>query len=158
MLGRLGTMGPRQLKFLSNRWSDSLFKFDRIILSECRTIFMKNKKNGKTAESYWTIFSILLLFASCFFYLFLSFVYVFSVCFYLFLCFCICFFLVFLKRLVFTGDGVGVGVVSGVVKCNGIGVRTMRTFPFLPTPLMTPLLTLRLWFSDRSRKQIEAEG
>ena len=138
-------MGPRQLKFLSNRWSDSLFKFDRIILSECRTIFMKNKKKmAKQQKAIELFFQFYYYLPPVFFNLFLSFVYVFSVCFHLFLCFCICFFLVFLKRLVFTGDGVGVGVVTGVVKCNGIGVRTMRTFPFLPTPLMTPLLTLRL--------------
>ena len=66
---------------------------------------------------------------------------------FVFISFCVFVFVFFLfskKRLVFTCDGVGVGVVSGVVKCNGIGVRRMRTFPFLPTPLMTPLLTLRL--------------
>ena len=59
-------------------------------------------------------------------------------------------------RLVFTSDGVGVGVVSGVVRAlkydlvkiknrsrkrshmrDGIGVRRIRTFPFLPTPSLT---------------------
>ena len=59
-------------------------------------------------------------------------------------------------RLVFTSDGVGVGVVSGVVRAlkydlvkiktrsrkrshmrDGIGVRRIRTLPFLPTPSLT---------------------
>ena len=89
-------MGPRQLKFLSNRWSDSLFKFDRIILSECRTIFMKNKKKmAKQQKAIELFFQFYYYLLPVFFNLFLSFVYVFSVCFYLFLCFCICFFLVF---------------------------------------------------------------
>ena len=70
-------------------------------------------------------------------------------------------------RLVFTSEGVGVGVVSGVVraraydqvkiknrsrkrshKCDGIGVRRIRTLPFLPTPLPTPSFTFHLWSSE----------
>ena len=41
-------------------------------------------------------------------------------------------------QVFFTSDsfGVGVGVVSGF--------RTIRTFPFLPTPLTTRSLTFRL--------------
>ena len=33
-------------------------------------------------------------------------------------------------------------------KRDGIGVRRMRTFPFLPTPLTTQSLTFRLWSSE----------
>ena len=33
-------------------------------------------------------------------------------------------------------------------KCSGIGVRRIRTFPFLPTPLPTLSLTFRLWSSE----------
>ena len=33
-------------------------------------------------------------------------------------------------------------------KCDGIGVRRMRTFPFLRTPLTTQSLTFRLWSSE----------
>ena len=33
-------------------------------------------------------------------------------------------------------------------KCDGIGVRRIRAFSFLPTPLMTPSLTFRLWSSE----------
>ena len=33
-------------------------------------------------------------------------------------------------------------------KRDGIGVRRIRTFPFLPTPLTTPSLTFRLWSSE----------
>ena len=67
-----------------------------------------------------------------------------------------------IKRLVFTCDRVGVGVVSGAVKSvydlvklkigvvrgvisDGIGIRT---FPFLLTALTTPSLTFRLWSSE----------
>ena len=106
---------------------------------------MKNKKKmakqQKAIELFFQFYYYLLpvflfvfVFCLCFFSLFL---FVFVIL-YLF------FFSRFLKKAgIFTSDGVGVGVVSGVVKCNGIGVRRMRTFPFLPTPLMTPLLTLR---------------
>ena len=69
-------------------------------------------------------------------------------------------------RLVFTSDEGGVGVVSGVArvlmtwwkskigvckpnhKSNGIRVGRIRTFPFLPTPLTTPLLTFGLWSKE----------
>ena len=60
-------------------------------------------------------------------------------------------------RLVFTSDGVGVGVVKALRNLlktkNGVvrgvisatsEVRRIRTFPFLPTPLTTPSLTFRL--------------
>ena len=67
-----------------------------------------------------------------------------------------------IKRLVFTSDGVGIGVVKSAYdlvkiknrsrkrshKRDGIGVRRIRTFPFLPTPLTTPSLTFRLWSSE----------
>ena len=33
-------------------------------------------------------------------------------------------------------------------KRDGIGVRRIRTFPFLPTPLTTPSLTFRLWSGE----------
>ena len=33
-------------------------------------------------------------------------------------------------------------------KLDGIGVRRIRTFPFLPTPLTTPSLTFRFWSSE----------
>ena len=33
-------------------------------------------------------------------------------------------------------------------KRDGIGVRIIRTFPFLPTPLTTPSLRFRLWSSE----------
>ena len=33
-------------------------------------------------------------------------------------------------------------------KRDGIGVRRIRTFPFLPTPLTTPSFTFRLWSSE----------
>ena len=33
-------------------------------------------------------------------------------------------------------------------KCDGIGVRRIRAFPFLTTPLTTPSLTFRLWSSE----------
>ena len=75
-------MGPRQLKYLSNRWSDSLFKFDRIILSECRTIFIKNKKkwqNSRKLLNYFFNSTIicLLFFFICFCLLFMFFQFVF---------------------------------------------------------------------------------
>ena len=67
-----------------------------------------------------------------------------------------------IKRLVFTSDGVGIGIVKSAYdlvkiknrsrkrshKRDGIGVRRIRTFPFLPTPLTTPSLTFRLWSSE----------
>ena len=43
-------------------------------------------------------------------------------------------------QVFFTSDSFGVGVGVGVVS----GVRTIRTFPFLPTPLTTRSLTFRL--------------
>ena len=49
--------------------------------------------------------------------------------------------------LVFTSDGVGVGRKRSH-KRDGIGVRRIRTFSFLPTPLTTPSLTFRLWSSE----------
>ena len=52
----------------------------------------------------------------------------------------------FLLTLVFTSDVVGVGVVSGFR--DGIRVKKIRAFPFLPTPLTTPSLTFRLWSSE----------
>ena len=75
-------MGPRQLKFLSNRWSDSLFKFDRIILSESRTIFMKNKKKmakqQKAIELFFQFYYYSLpVFFICFYLLFMFFQFVF---------------------------------------------------------------------------------
>ena len=82
---------PRQLKFLSNRWSDSLFKFDRIILSECRTIFMKNlkkmAKQQKAIELFFQFYYYLLpVFFICFCLLFMFlflfvFLYLFFSCF-----------------------------------------------------------------------------
>ena len=72
-------------------------------------------------------------------------------------------------RLVFTSDGVGVGVVVGgelmtwwkskigVVsshKLDGIGVGRIRTFPFLPIPFRTtPSLMIQWKLDCRSRKQ-----
>ena len=55
--------------------------------------------------------------------------------------------------------GVGVGIAYDLVKIknrsrkrshkrDGIGVRRIRTCPFLPTPLTTPSLTFRLWSSE----------
>ena len=56
-------------------------------------------------------------------------------------------------RLVFTSDGVRVGIVSRVlakskngvvsgVGSDGIGVEESESFHFLPIPLMTPSLTI----------------
>ena len=57
---------------------------------------MKNKKKmAKQQKAIELFFQFYYYLLPVFFNLFLSFVYVFSVCFYLFLCFCICFFLVF---------------------------------------------------------------
>ena len=63
-------------------------------------------------------------------------------------------------RLVFTSDGVGVGVVVGVItaydlvkienrsrkqshELDGIGVGRIRTFLFLPIPFTTPSLMIQ---------------
>ena len=45
-------------------------------------------------------------------------------------------------------------------KRDGIGVRRIRTFPFLPTPLMTPSLTPRynLVKTRLSESEAEAKG
>ena len=71
-----------------------------------------------------------------------------------------------LLRLVFTSDGVGVWIVSGVVRAlmtkwkSKLGVvsgvisatesesEESERFHFLPTPLTTPSLTFRLWSSE----------
>ena len=93
--------------------------------------------------------------AFCFiFSLFLSFVYVFFSLF-LFVFVILYFFLVFEKRLVFTRDGVGVGVgvVSGVIKSNGIGVRRMRTFPFLGLLYLCYAYDLVIGVGSRSRRK-----
>ena len=52
------------------------------------------------------------------------------------------------SRLVFTSDGVGVGVVSGVVSATELESEESERFHFLPTPLMTPSLTFRIWSSE----------
>ena len=78
-----------------------------------------------------------------------------------------------LLRLVFTSDGVGVGVVVGVIsrrpydlvkienrgrkqshKLDAIGVGRIRTFPFLPIPFTTtPSLMIQWKLGCRGRKQ-----
>ena len=76
-----------------------------------------------------------------------------------------------LLRLVFTSDGVGVGVVVGVIKraydlvkienrsrkqshkLDGMGVGRIRRFPFLPIPFTTPSLMIQWKLGCRSRKQ-----
>ena len=74
-----------------------------------------------------------------------------------------------LKRLVFTGDGVGVvvgvvrapltewkskiGVVSGVIRSTESESEESERFHFLPIPLMTPTLMIQWKLDCRSRKQ-----
>ena len=51
-------------------------------------------------------------------------------------------------RLVFTNDGVGVGVVSGVIRLMESESEESERFHFLPTPFTTPSLAFRLWSSE----------
>ena len=43
-------------------------------------------------------------------------------------------------------------------KGDGIGVRRIRRFPFLPTPLTTPSLTFRLWSSENQIVGVGSRG
>ena len=45
--------------------------------------------------------------------------------------------------MVFSSDGVGVGVVGGVISATESELEESERFHFLPTPLTTPSLTFR---------------